>query len=76
MLANALAKHKRVIYVKQGYYHYRAGVYAPVDELHCKQIIRHYLRPDHVRDAPDQRCLRASGRSKMQVARATQCGPA
>ena len=48
VLANALAKHKRVIYVKQGYYHYRAGVYAPVDELHCKQIIRHYLRPDHV----------------------------
>lgn len=48
VLANALAKHKRVIYARQGYFQYHEGVYKPVDELHCKRIIRKYLRADHV----------------------------
>ena len=48
VLANALAQHKRVIFSKQCYYQYQNGVYKAVDELHCKRIIRKYLRADHV----------------------------
>ena len=48
VLANALAQHKRVIYARQCYFQYLDGVYKKVDELHCKRIVRKYLRADHV----------------------------
>ncbi|MBC3899419.1 hypothetical protein GH811_07300 [Acetobacterium malicum] len=48
VLANALAANKHIIYSRQCYYQYLDGVYKKVDELHCKRIVRKYLRADHV----------------------------
>lgn len=48
VLANALAAHKNIFYSRQCYYQYLGGVYKKVEELHCKHIVRKYLRIDDV----------------------------
>nr|WP_320026409.1 phage/plasmid primase, P4 family [uncultured Acetobacterium sp.] len=48
VLANALAAHKNIFYSRQCYYQYLDGVYKKVEELHCKHIVRKYLRTDDV----------------------------
>lgn len=48
VLANALAAHKNIFYSRQCYYQYLGGVYKKVEELHCKHIVRKYLRTDDV----------------------------
>ncbi|MBI4856729.1 MAG: hypothetical protein HY818_08315 [Acetobacterium woodii] len=51
ILANELAKHKRIFYAGEAYYQYLGGVYRMVDDRHCQKIVRKYLRPDHVQMA-------------------------
>jgi putative DNA primase/helicase len=51
ILANELAKHKRIFYAGEAYYQYQGGVYQMVDDRYCQKIVRKYLRPDHVQMA-------------------------
>ncbi|VUZ29066.1 DNA primase family protein [Acetobacterium wieringae] len=48
ILANELAKHKRIFYAGEAYYQYLGGVYKMVDDRHCQKIVRKYLRPELV----------------------------